>query len=191
MLRVRLSVVVVAAWIAVSLLPGDLEGQRRRGRSQPGQNTQPWPPISIGLHAGYDDTSKGTILGAQLRAPLLRSARIEFMPSGSVTFANGLKEYQLNLDAVWVLGGRAGGLYLAGGFALRNTIFSPGVGRESKSGGGVALGVRSSPTAGLGTQVELRQIFVDPTFRPRILTLGLNIPLWGRREGPGGPRGSR
>lgn len=175
---------LLAVLLLIALLPVAIEAQRR-GRRQQQVPTGPWAPISIGAHLGYDEASNGTVLGAQIRAPIVRSGKIEIMPSGSVTFLTGLKEYQFNLDAVYVTGGRAGGLYAAGGLAVRSTIFLGESGRRTKTGFGWAVGIRSGGGSRIGTQLEVRQIFVDADLRPRLLTVGLNFPLWGagpRRE---------
>lgn len=178
MTRFQTSSTLTAALLLVTLLPGALEAQRR-GRAARQGPTQSWPAPSIGAHVGYDDTSSGTVLGAQIRAPVVRSGRVEIVPSGNVTFLTGLKEYQLNVDAVFVTGGRRGGLYLAAGLAARNTIFPGASEKETKTGLGVAAGIRSGSGARVGTQLEFRQIFVDSDLRPRLLTFGVNIALWG------------
>jgi len=185
MIRSPMQRSLLATLLLGMLLPGALEAQRR-GRSQEGVASGPWPPITIGIHFGYnDDLSSGTVLGAQIRMPIIRSAKIEVMPSGSVTFLTGLKEYQFNLDAVYVLGGRSGGLYAGGGLAVRNTLFTEGVGRETKTGGGVAVGFRSRPETKVGIQLEVRQIFLDSNLSPKVLTFGVNFPLWGGGSRPG------
>ena len=152
-----------------------VEGQRRgrQAQNQGGERA----PLSIGVHGGWDDLSRGTVLGAQLRVPVSADGRVEVVPSGNVTFVTGLKEYQLNVDAAYTLGGRNAGLYVAGGLAVRNTVFS-GPDKETKVGFGLAGGLRTgSGDAPLGIQLEYRQIFVDSDLRPRVLTFGLNFPL--------------
>ncbi len=176
---------LLAVLLLIVFLPGALEAQRR-GRGQQQVPTGPWAPISIGAHAGYDEASNGTVLGAQIRAPIVRNGKIELMPSGSVTFLTGLKEYQFNLDAVFVTGGRAGGLYAAGGLAVRNTIFLDQPGQQTRTGFGWAVGIRSGSGSRVGMQLEVRQIFVDADLRPRLLTFGLNFALWGGEPRRGG-----
>ena len=167
-----------AVLILVAIAPGSLEAQRRRP-TQEAAPTGAWPPISIGINGGYDDNSQGTVLGAQIRAPILRNGKIELMPGGSVTFLTGLKEYQFNLDAVFAMAGQRGGLYVAGGLAARNTIYEIGSERETRMGASIALGVRSGGGSRVGVHIEVRQIYVGSEFRPRPLTLGLDFPLWG------------
>jgi len=169
---------LLAVLILLTLAPGALEAQRR-GRGTQAAPTGDWRPISIGIHGGYDNTSQATMLGAQIRAPVVRSGKIEIMPSGSITFVTGLREYQFNLDAVYFLAGRAGGLYVAGGLAARNTIYPFESDRETKTGAGVAVGLRSMGNSRMGAHVEVRRVFVDPQLRPTAITVGLNLLLWG------------
>ena len=185
MTRFATSPNLLVALLFVPLVPQPLEAQRR-GRAARQVPTAAWPAVSVGAHAGYDDASNGTVLGAQIRAPIVRSGKVEIMPSGNVTFLTGLKEYQFNLDAVFVPGGREGGLYVAGGLALRNTIFPGATVKETRTGAGLAVGIRSGAQARVGVQLEFRQIFVDSDLRPRLLALGINLPLWG-----GGDRSGR
>jgi hypothetical protein len=141
----------------------------------------------VGGHFGYDDNSSGEVVGAQIRIPIVRSARFELMPSGDITFLPGLKEYQFNADAVFVTGGRRGGLYAGGGLAVRNTLFPGGVGRQTATGWGWVAGIRSSPGSRIGIQLEARQIHVDESLKPRLLTFGVNFPLWSSGDTrPGG-----
>lgn len=160
------------------LLPAGADAQRR-GRAQQADVGR-WAPVVAGVHGGYDDTSQANLLGAHLRIPVVRNGSLELVPGGNVTFAAGLKEYQLNVDAAYTLGGQNAGLYVAAGLAVRNTVFL-GTEAETKAGVGVAGGIRAGgPSSPVGLQVELRQIYVDPDLRPRVLTIGLNIPIWGR-----------
>ena len=165
------------------VLPAAAEGQRR-GRQGPA--APQWVPISVGLHVGYDDNASGEVAGVQLRIPIVRSGRIELMPNADVTFLRGLKAYQFNLDAVFVFGGRAGGPYVGGGLGYRNSVFgvSPASPREVKRGYTAVAGVKS---AGIGvsfsTQLEIRWVFLkDSPIDPRMITLGVNFPLWGRES---------
>ncbi len=134
----------------------------------------------MGARVGYDDNANATVLGTQIRIPVVRGGWLELMPGADVTFLTGLKEYQFNGDAVFIYGSRAGGLYGAGGVAIRNTIFE-GAGRETRVGGSVAVGLmnRGSGDVPIGTQLEVRWVFIDAPFKPRVLTFGVNLPLWG------------
>lgn len=158
---------------------------QRRGRQNRPQPTAPRPPVTVGVHAGYDDSSNGSVLGGQIRVPLTADGRFEIMPSGNVTFLSGLREYQFNLDGVWVTGGRRGGLYVAGGLAARNTVFD-GADEETKVGWGAAVGLKTRGR--VGVQIEVREIRVDDRLQPRLLTFGLNLALGGAGP-PGGRRG--
>lgn len=185
-LRRSSRILMVAALLtALAAIPGEAQ---RRGRAQRAPQAPPWPSPSVGVHAGYDDASNAWLLGGQIRWPVTRSARFEVMPSGSITFLTGLEDRQFNLDAVYVPGGLRGGLYVAGGLAVRNTIFPGEPRRQTKTGAGLAVGFRSPAGTRVGTQVEFRQIFVDPDLKPRTLTIGVNFAL---RRGPGfdGPDG--
>jgi hypothetical protein len=184
MIRVHPSPALMAALLLVILMPGTLEAQRR-GRAPQRAPRQAWPAATIGAQVGYDDVSQGNVLGAQIRVPVLRNAKVALMPSANVTFLTGLKEYQLNLDAVFVPGGRRGGIYVAGGLAARNTIFLGESERETRTGVGVAAGILTGAESRVGVQLEFRQIFVDEDLRPRLLTLGINVALWGGGRQPG------
>ena len=111
-------------WPAVALLtlitPLATEGQRRGSQQAAAAS---WPSITVGAKVGYDNNSKGEVLGAQLRVPLLRSGAVELMPSAEVTFLAGLKEYQYVVEALYLLAGRRGGPYVGGGLAFRNTLY--------------------------------------------------------------------
>lgn len=146
----------------------------------PGGDGPGWAPVNVGIHLGFDENSQGEVLGAQMRIPVLPSGKVELMPVGSVTFAAGLKEYHFSLDAVYTMGGRRGGLYFGGGLAVRNTIFDD-PGRTTKTGWDAVVGLKSAGFAGtpIGTQLEVRWIFVDEDLKPRVLSLGVNLPLWG------------
>lgn len=142
--------------------------------------TLPWPAVQAGVRFGYDDNSNSTVAGAQVRVPVLRAGWLEFVPSADVTFLPGLREYQVQGDVALIYGGRGGGVYLAGGPVARNTIYD-GPDRETRYGSSVALGFmnRGSGDVPIGTQLEIRWMFLDADFSPRTLTFGVNLPLWG------------
>lgn len=143
---------------------------------------QTWAPASVGLRVGYDDNSSGTVAGAQLRVPVVPAGWLELVPSADVTFLTGLKEYQANMDAVYVGGSRSGGLYAGGGLALRNSIYGEDGERETRTGANLVLGLVTRGVfqgLPLGVQVEARWTFLDADFNPRSITLGANVPLWG------------
>jgi hypothetical protein len=143
-----------------------------------------WPPILAGVHAGWDRNSTGSVVGAQIRIPAFPTGHLEIVPNGDITFLTGLKEYQYGADAVLVSGGRRGGVFAGGGFGWRNTIFD-GPERETRRAATAVVGARSGTLFGapFGTQIEMRWTFLDGPLKPRMLTLGVNFPLWGRGEG--------
>lgn len=149
---------------------------------QPGAD-EGWPAPAIGVRVGFDQSASGEVIGAQLRVPVLPSGRLELVPNADITFLNDLKEYGFNVDAVFVSGGRRGGLYVGGGLAMRNSIFTAEIGgaRETEVGFGAVVGLKGGGPAGLVTQVEFRWSFLpDVDYDPRAITVGLNFPLWGR-----------
>jgi hypothetical protein len=164
------------------LMPGAVLGQRPS--PQPGE-APGWAPIEIGAHIGFDSDgfTDAFVLGAQLRVPVWPSGHVEVVPNGSITFRSRLKDYELAPDLVVVTGGRGGGLYLGGGPLWLNTIFD-GPDRATELGWSFVVGLRSSRVFGapFGTQIQLRQSYVADFRRRRVLSLGVNFPLWGRRE---------
>ncbi|GMV06319.1 MAG: hypothetical protein AMXMBFR53_25950 [Gemmatimonadota bacterium] len=165
------------ALLLLALAPGGLHAQRFGGA--PVQRG--WPPVTVGIRAGYDYNSTGSLVGAQARVAALPSGFVEVVPNGEITFLNGLREYQYGVDAVVVSGGRSGGIYAGGGIAWRSTIYE-GPDRETRRAPTVVVGARSSALFGspFGTQIEMRWTFPEGDFKPRSLTLGVNFPLWGR-----------
>lgn len=149
-------------------------------------NAQGWEPISIGVHAGYDNRNRQEVLGAQLRIPLLPSGRVELITNTDVTFLRSLKEYQTNFEAVYMLTPGQGGFYGGGGIGLRNTT----LGTDPKDPRKTTLQTFSLVTgAVLGSigrirpQLELRWIFIDETtVDPQSFTLGASFTLWERQR---------
>lgn len=146
----------------------------------------PWAPPSLGVRGGYDNKQQSWILGAQLRLPILPGGEVELMPNADVTFLTGLKEYEYNLEAVYVLDGRAGGLYLGGGLGLRDTIYPTGSGRQTKAGYTVVGGFRIAGSSHFAPQLEYRFISIGAApINYQQITLGLNLSPWppvaGRR----------
>lgn len=174
----------LALVLALTALPGTAQGQFRGGGAPPQAAGAGWPPAMAGIRGGYDYNSNGSVLGAQLRIPVHRSGNVELVPNAEVTFFTGLKEYQGGVDAVWVTGGRRGGVYAGGGIAWRNTIWVPGGERETRTAPTAVVGLRTSAGGGalFGIQLETRWTYPEGGFRPRVLTLGINVPLWGRRD---------
>ena len=162
------------------LTPCALEAQVRRGRAVD-PDRPPWMPISIGPRAGYDERARGMVLGAQIHLPILRNGLVELVPTADVVFPNNAREYQYNLELVYVSGGRTGGLYGGGGVGYRDTVLNgtPADPRNTIFGYSLVLGVRSGIADLFQTQLELRWIFLEDTnVRPVPVTLGINFPLW-------------
>lgn len=169
----------LAVAFLLALAPSSLLAQRMGG--PPSGGGEGWAPIQIGVRGGYDYNSTGSLLGAQMHIPVLPAGWVELMPSTDVTFLTGLKEYEYNLEAVVVSGGRRGGFYAGGGLGWRNTIYDDGAGRETRRGGTVVVGLKTASMVGPGinVQIESRWIFIRGPVKPRTLTFGVNIPLWG------------
>ena len=166
--------------------PFGLEAQVRRGRSVD-PDRLPRTPITIGARAGYDERARGAVLGAQIHLPLLRNGFVELVPTADIVFVTNAREYQYNLELVYVTGGRSGGLYGGGGAGYRDTVLNgtPTDPRSTIFGYSLVVGVRSGSAARFQTQFELRWIFLEDTnVRPVPVTLGINFPLW-RNAPPG------
>lgn len=152
------------------------------------QSGSGWSPAQVGLRVGYDNNANATVVGAQLRLPVLPAGWLELVPSGDVTFLPGLKEYQFNGDAVFVLGGRRGGLYGGGGVAVRSSVFDADGDRETRTGTNLVVGLTTRALLAdvpLGVQIEARWVFLDADFDPRLFSFGVNVPLWGWGRGGG------
>jgi hypothetical protein len=183
----RPSSALTALALALLLAPPAAVSAQLRPRSAPGSG---WAPPQVGVHFGYDYNSTGSVAGAQMRIPILPNGFVELVPNGDITFLTGLKEYQYGVDAVVLSGGRRGGLYIGGGLVWRDTIYpdntSEGIsGRTTKRWADVVAGLRTGQLGVLPitTQIEIRWVFVDAPVKPRYLTLGFNLPLWGWEGG--------
>ncbi len=176
----RLSHALLLLTLCVTLAPGPARAQIFAQPSPTGSG-QGWAPGWAGIRAGWDYHNQATVLGSQLRIPVLPSGHVELVPNGEITFLNGLREYQGGVDAVVVSGGRQGGIYAGVGLAWRSTVWDMGSPRETRSTSVTVAGVRSGTLGGapFGTQLEMRWTWLDGPFRPRVLTLGINFPLWG------------
>lgn len=179
----RRAALAAAFAVALATAPAGAAAQFQRPDLAPPPGSGGWAPAYVGIRAGFDYNSNASVLGAQARVPLLRNGMLEAVPNGDVTFLTGLKEYQAGVDVVVVSGGRRGGLYAGGGLAWRNTLWS-GPDRETRRAPVVVVGARSGATFGapFGTQLEMRWTFPEGAFRPRVLSLGVNFPLWGRNR---------
>lgn len=174
---------LAAFLVLASLLAPTSASAQLRPRSAPGSG---WAPPQVGVHFGYDYNSTGSVAGGQLRLPVHPSGYVELVGTGDITFLTGLKEYQYGLDAVVLSGGRRGGLYAGGGMVWRDTIYpDTGAERETRRWADIVAGLRTGQLGvlPLTVQIEIRWVFVDGPVKPRYLTLGINLPLWGWEGG--------
>lgn len=180
----RLASIFLCTTTLLVLVPGDAVGQG--AGPEPGA-APGWAPVEIGARIGFDSDgfTDALLLGAQMRIPVLPSGHAEVVPNGGIIFLRGLREYPFALDAVVVTGGRSGGLYLGGGPLWLSSIFE-GPDRSTELGWSFVVGFRSSRVFGasFGTQLQFRQSYVADLRRRRVFSLGVNFPLWGRRERP-------
>lgn len=186
-MRRVLGVLLVLATTTAARSPG-AGAQFRQPGEQPTAGSA-WPAVSVGPRIGYDQGSGGEMVGLHVHVPVIRSAHVELMPSADVTFLTALREYQLNVEAAYVTGGRSGGLYVGGGIAFRNSIYGsdPSAPRSTEQGYTVVVGVRATGSAPFGVQLEARWTFLDVDVRdPRSIGLGVNFPLWGRGRSSSG-----
>lgn len=175
---VSLPVLVVLLVLAA---PADAQRVRPGSRPEPGPG---WTPINVGVRLGWDGRANGSLLGGQLRLPVLPGGKVELLSGGDVTFVGGTKDYQLNVEAVFQPTGGRGGLYFGGGVGWREGLFTVAAGRQRVATKNVVLGLRSPGAIGiLGAQLEFRWIFPsDIQFDPQPFSIGLNLPLWGWDE---------
>jgi hypothetical protein len=147
----------------------------------PGQQDEPegvWAPPSLGARIGWDNKLQSQVLGFQLRLPVLPGGEIEVMPNMDITFQLGQKDYEYNLEAVYVLDGRAGGVYGGGGLAIRN--FGGAGGRRTEKGFSGVIGFRLIGLGLVAPQVEYRWILINraPLSNYQQLSFGVNVSPW-------------
>ncbi|MCG6988397.1 MAG: hypothetical protein LJF06_09485 [Gemmatimonadetes bacterium] len=149
--------------------------------AQLGGSSSGWAPVMVGIRFGQQQRTGSWVLGGQARIPILPSGIVEVMPNADITYLTGEKQYQYALDAAWVSGGRHGGLYAGAGLALRRGVFNSSVGRETKKGWDIVVGLKTMPGRGIpvGIQLEERWTFLHLPVNPSVLSLGVNVPLWG------------
>ena len=174
-------ITVTGTMVLVTLTTPNVVNGQRRGEEE--TSSQRWSPVSIGLYVGYDNQPSGEVAGAQMRIPVLPSGTVELLSGGNITFLNQLKEYQFNLEAVYNTGTTAGGLYLGGGLAWRNTMFGSELtaGRRTVRGYSIVGGLKAGGIAGtpFSPQLEVRWTFLKETaLNPRVISLGVNVALW-------------
>jgi hypothetical protein len=143
------------------------------------QTPSGWAPPSFGLRFGWDNQQQSQMVGAQMRLPIVRGGEIELMPNMDISFLRGLREYQYNIEAVYVLDGRAGGLYGGGGLGIRNSVFMDGEGPRTELGYTGVAGIRIVNLGLVVPQIEYRWVFIrDAPITYQQLTLGLSVALW-------------
>jgi hypothetical protein len=137
--------------------------------------TGPYMGAMIGAHVGVDYLFEGFLIGGQGHLLLDPWGRVSLIPSAEYEIRRGLRDWQANVDAAVM---PLSGLYLGGGVSYRNSIFDEEVGRETVQGYSVFVGYRA-PAAPrrFVPQIELRWSFIGD-IRPRMLTAGVNYPLF-------------
>jgi hypothetical protein len=173
---------VAALVAALAILASSADAQVRRGRAQP--VTPGWAPIAVGFRAGWeqDRVANGSMLGGELRIPVIRSGKVEIVPSADMIWLQNTKEYQYNADVLFVPQGPRGGVFLGGGVGWRDSLWGA-VSAEEPSrktflGYNLVIGGRTA-IGPLQLTVTLRRIFLDGSdYSPTALTLGLSYPLW-------------
>jgi hypothetical protein len=140
-----------------------------------------WPGAKVGVRVGYDNGQRQEVVGALLRIPILRNGSVEILPSGDVTFLRGVREYQLNAEAVYMLSEGGGGIYAGGGVGLRDAVSrsDPSQGRETITTFSVVVGIEFSGLDRIHPFLEFRRIFASElVVDPQLLSLGVSVSLW-------------
>jgi hypothetical protein len=130
---------------------------------------------------GYDNTQRQEVVGTLLRIPILASGRVELLPNADVTFLRGLKEYQVNFEAVYLVAGGEGGLYAGGGMGFRSTIVpaDPDAGRQTLRTLSIVFGLKLGGASRLKPLLEFRRLFPDElAIDPQQVSLGVTVALW-------------
>jgi hypothetical protein len=132
--------------------------------------------ILLGAHAGLDHQAlfEAVVLGGQAHLMLDPWGWVTLMPNAELEFRSGVRDWQANGD-IAVMPTR--GIYAGAGIAYRNTLYDEAVGRETRRGYSIFLGLRTPPAPlRFGVQVEVRWSFISHV-RPRTLIVGANFPL--------------
>jgi hypothetical protein len=185
-MRTKRLCVLTAAAGALLLAPIPAEAQFRRGRTVPSEG---WTPASIGVRGGRDESARGWVVGAHAHIPILRNGQVEIGPSADITFLDGAEEYQYTLDVAWIMGGRSGGLSLGGGIGLRDTVAGAASVEDRRTVTSFSLfgGLRTAPYGWAQLFLDFRWIHLQDDslegvdYNPSPFSLGVAIPLWGRR----------
>jgi len=170
---------ILAFAVACWSIPRPAHAQFRAGAG-PGEATG-WAPIAIGAKVGFDNAQSSPMVGAIVRIPILPSGSFEFMPNADVTFLDGFKVYQLNLEAVYLSQGRRGGFYSGGGIGFRNGVFSanPNDPRTTERVFSIVAGARFGGLGRVRPEFEVRWVLQDEQVRdPRIVLVGASVALW-------------
>lgn len=121
-MRRHLGALSVVLAFAISVVPSALSAQGPFGTRRPAPPAPTgWAPIELGIHVGYEYSTRGTVLGDQMRIPLLKSGYLELVPNGDITWGRGIEIYTGGAELVALSGGRRGGLFAGGGLAWRNS----------------------------------------------------------------------
>jgi hypothetical protein len=170
-------IAALATLLAAAAAPHELAGQR----APTAGTNRGWPAVEIGARVGLGNVQQGEVVGAVLRIPVLRDGRVELFPNGDVTFQRGFKEYQLNLEAVYLLSGGNAGLYAGGGVGFRDTLTSSGtsVQRETLTTFSVVLGLKLTGLGRVHPLFEFRRVIVaDLVVDPQVVSIGATLVLW-------------
>jgi hypothetical protein len=138
-----------------------------------------WAPAGIGVRGGRDSALHYYVVGGQVWVPLVPDGTVELMPNADLTFARGQRERQYNLELVYVMGGREGGLYGGGGIGFRNAVFGPDptAPRQTHRGYTAVLGFKFGQR--VSPQIEWRWVFIkNEGINPEQVTLGVTFALW-------------
>jgi hypothetical protein len=180
--------VVAVLLSALAILTSSATAQVRRGRAQ--RVTPRWAPVAFGLRAGWqqDPIANGSLLGGELRVPLLRNGIVELVPSADFVWLPTTEESQYNADVLFVPQGPQGGVFAGGGVGWRDSPYGASAAgdlRETYFGVNLVVGGRT-PIGPLQLTAALRWTFLRGSdYSPNTLTLGLNYPLWRAAPPPG------
>jgi hypothetical protein len=171
----RLGPAVLAGALAWAIVPTVAGAQLRPQAEQGG-----WPAVEIGARVGYDNSQRQEVVGALVRIPILRNGSVELVPNADVTFLRGVKEYQLNGEAVYVLTEGDGGIYAGGGVGLRDAVSrSDPSARETITTFSIVVGIKFSGLERVNPLLEFRRIFASElVVDPQMLSIGVTLELW-------------
>jgi hypothetical protein len=158
--------------------PGSLQAQFRAGTPV---DTTGWAPASIGVRGGYENELQGWMVGGFVTLPVRSNGSVELVPSGDITFLPGFKDYQGNVEVVYLGGARRGGLFLGAGVGVRNSVFGPDpdAPRRTITTFSLMFGARLTTIGRFRPQVETRWIFQDEwAGDPRHVAIGVGFALW-------------